>query len=446
MINWCKHIATLIVKSFINDEEQKFKHVLEEGAFTKNSEMTFDHHILYKLQDNGLTTTLELDNYYKKYMGETKLPISKQGYSKQRMKINPLYYGEMNNEIIQGEYEHNKNAFLEYKGFYLLGVDGTQFGIPNTPITREEMEVDPISLKEPNTPKVRRSIIYDLLNGFIIDAQISPLKNGELTLAKKNIENASHIFNLKKSIIIFDRGYATTEIILQTLFHKSNFIIRLRDNTFKKQRLKMKTEDEYINIPLNAIKLKKIQDPELLKLADEIGTLKLRVVNLKLSNGKTETLLTNLPKNIATKEELKKLYAIRWNVEKGYDVLKNKIGIENFTGKLKITIEQDFYSSIVAHNIINEEKIRQTQILEKNKKGIYLPDEISVNNNLLVGQMKENIVKLVLAETEDEKEKLSERMTFIIQRGFLKTPENMDLTRNKKKNLNKYSIIQRRNH
>ena len=56
------------------------------------------------------------------------------------MKINPLYYGEMNNEIIQGEYEHNKNAFLEYKGFYLLGVDGTQFGIPNTPITREEME------------------------------------------------------------------------------------------------------------------------------------------------------------------------------------------------------------------------------------------------------------------------------------------------------------------
>ena len=60
--------------------------------------------------------------------------------------------------------------------------------------------------------------------------------------------------------------------------------------------------------------------------------------------------------------------------------------------------------------------------------------------------MKENIVKLVLAETEDEKEKLSERMTFIIQRGFLKTPENMDLTRNKKKNLNKYSIIQRRNH
>ena len=58
----------------------------------------------------------------------------------------------------------------------------------------------------------------------------------------------------------------------------------------------MKTDDEYINIPLNAIKLKKIQDPELLKLADEIGTLKLRVVNLKLNNGKTETLLTNLPK------------------------------------------------------------------------------------------------------------------------------------------------------
>ena len=37
--------------------------------------MTFDYHILYKLQDNGLTITLELDNYYEKYMEDTKLPI-----------------------------------------------------------------------------------------------------------------------------------------------------------------------------------------------------------------------------------------------------------------------------------------------------------------------------------------------------------------------------------
>ena len=35
MLNWCKHIATLIAKSIIIDEEQKFKHMLEEGAYTK---------------------------------------------------------------------------------------------------------------------------------------------------------------------------------------------------------------------------------------------------------------------------------------------------------------------------------------------------------------------------------------------------------------------------
>ena len=65
------------------------------------------------------------------------------------------------------------------------------------------MELDSVSLKEPNTPKIQESVIYGLLNGFIIDAQIS-LKYCELTLVKKNIENATSTFNLKKSIIIFD--------------------------------------------------------------------------------------------------------------------------------------------------------------------------------------------------------------------------------------------------
>ncbi|MCM1992419.1 hypothetical protein [Oceanirhabdus seepicola] len=39
-------------------------------------------------------------------------------------------------------------------------------------------------------------------------------------------------------------------------------------------------------------------------------------------------------------------------VEVKYDELKNRLEIENFTGRTKIAIEQDFYASIYQSNII----------------------------------------------------------------------------------------------
>lgn len=43
---------------------------------------------------------------------------------------------------------------------------------------------------------------------------------------------------------------------------------------------------------------------------------------------------------------------MRWGIEIKYDELKNRLEIENFTGKTKIDIEQDFYASIYLSNMI----------------------------------------------------------------------------------------------
>ncbi len=46
-----------------------------------------------------------------------------------------------------------------------------------------------------------------------------------------------------------------------------------------------------------------------------------------------EHLSTNLKPEEITKEEAKDLYFVRWNIEKAFDVIKNKINIENFSSK-----------------------------------------------------------------------------------------------------------------
>lgn len=434
-----------IIQNFINDDEQKFKYILKEGAFTRESEMPFKDHIQYMLNNKGLSSVIELDKYFEEVKGMEKLPISKQAFSQQRQNIDPEYFKEMNKAIMKSQYELNKDRFSKFKGKYVFAIDGSEVGIPNTPETRKEFEVKSRALKRKQTPKARISITSDALNGYIIDTQIEPTHIGESKLAEKNIEELEKTIPLDESIIIFDRYYASVKLILQLLDKNTDFIFRLKSSTFKKQREMMKTDDEYITIKLKKKYLRTIKNKDLIKKAKEIKELKLRVVNIPLETGEIETLLTSLPPETANPRDLKKLYGERWNIEKNYDVMKNKLEIENFSGKKRITIEQDFYSTIVAFNIINEEKLCQTYKLHKNK-GKTDPQLLKINNNLLIGKIKQYLLKMILAETKEEQDWISERITFTIQREYIKTPKEIDKTRTKEKNNNKYKITQKRNH
>ncbi len=54
-----------------------------------------------------------------------------------------------------------------------------------------------------------------------------------------------------------------------------------------------------------------------------------------LETGEVEYLLSNISEEIIKPEEMKETYFKRWQIEIGYDILKNKLHIENFTGKTK---------------------------------------------------------------------------------------------------------------
>ena len=434
-----------IVKKFIKDNKQKLKYLFDENAFSRNCEMLFEDYIYYMLNNKGLTTTLELDNYFEEMKGMDVLPISRQDYSKQRQKFSGDYFKEMNRQIIKTQHELNNDVFDKFKDYNVWAIDGSQVGLPNSPITYEEFNIKKIAMKKPHTPKARVSILSDVLNGFIIDAQIEELGIGESKLAWKHINEASKTMPLNKTIFIFDRYYASVKLMLHILDKNGDFVFRLRSTSFKNQREKMKTDDEYILINLNNKYLKIINDKDLKQKAEEMGRLKVRIVNITLENGTVETLLTSLPPETATKKELKELYGERWEIEKDYDLLKNKFEIDNFSAKKRINIEQDFHSHIVVFNLVNEEKLVQQYYLQKNKPHID-SKKLKINNNLLIGKIKKYFLKMITTEDEKEQEKISQRITFIIQREYIKAVEKIAKTRNNNKNQNKHKITQRRNH
>lgn len=61
--------------------------------------------------------------------------------------------------------------------------------------------------------------------------------------------------------------------------------------------------------------------------------------------------MTNLP-TVITSEQLSDLYYQRWEIEKTYHTLKNKMKFESATGKSTIYVYQDFWSQILVYNMI----------------------------------------------------------------------------------------------
>ena len=68
------------------------------------------------------------------------------------------------------------------------------------------------------------------------------------------------------------------------------------------------------------------------------NALNLRIVNIELETGETESLITNLPQETMSKEQLKEIYNARWGIGCTYKTLKQRLQIQNYTAQTEIVI------------------------------------------------------------------------------------------------------------
>ena len=66
---------------------------------------------------------------------------------------------------------------------------------------------------------------------------------------------------------------------------------------------------------------------------------------------KTEYLVTNLDRDSLSLDEARHIYSLRWNVETFFGFLKTELELENFSGKTKNAVLQEFYATMTLANI-----------------------------------------------------------------------------------------------
>jgi hypothetical protein len=304
--------------------------------FTRKRSVPFVPLMFILLSILSRSLQIELDEFIAKYLPKVKT-YTKQSFSEARMKIQPKAFKLLNQTVLSEVYATSKAR--------LLAIDGSKIQIPDNAKTRAYFGTITNNHEGFETAQALASCLYDVDNKMIIDAQLSQCTDSERRLAKLHIDALG---NNTSDIIIFDRGYASFELIKYLEAHNLRYLMRVKSNFFKEVN-NTNSPDEIVRIEITPMRKKHLKQQG---CDVEVGaSITVRVVKFALPSGEIETLITNLKTEEYTVEELKAFYFRRWEIEISYDILKNKLEIENFSGDSVIAIQQDFNMIILLSNI-----------------------------------------------------------------------------------------------
>jgi len=287
--------------------------------FTRNRKLTCTRLLMLIL--SGVHTSIQLatDDFYER-INRKEDTVSKQAVSKARTNLDPDIIKEIFKTTVK---ETCKCSDLELynKKYRLCAIDGSDIALDNA---NELKEFFGCSGSAKNATTAMCSVAYDPLNNLILDASLNPYKTDERTAAREHIAVISALPKKKKvqMLYIFDRGYPSREFFAELVDGKTSFLLRTRAK-FNVDFDKV-THDEKINF-------------------EHKGRIyNVRVIKVVLDTGEIETLVTNLSEKDLPYDEAGNLYFKRWVIETKFNSLKNKLELENMSGRRPVTVFQDF--------------------------------------------------------------------------------------------------------
>lgn len=404
---------------FSGELKDSFK--LNENDFTRNRKQTFPGTLLFMMNRITKTLSIEIDSFISVLRQHQVAIVSslftKSAFVQYRKKIIADVFKQLSDNLVKEFYTDNDENVKLWRGFRLLAVDGSRLTLPNTKELQEEFGIVKNQSDSPIT-QGRISVLYDVLNGFVIDSILSPLSQSEKELAM------SHLSNSKKGdLIIYDRGYPSFEMIYEHRKLNIDFLFRVQSN--------FNNQVKSFILSRMQVQIVKIYPGKNTKLSDKAYSkndyILIRLNKVILPDGSVEVLISSLLDVVKYNNDLfKDLYFKRWEVELYYDELKNKLLVGNFSGYSKQVIFQDFYSSILVSNI---QTLLVGEINEELKTvGRQTKYQYKVNANVSYGILKNRILELFFSDKPMEQ--ITDQIKRLLKKHTIPIRPNRQYARN----------------
>ena len=204
-------------------------------------------------------------------------------------------------------------------------------------------------------------------------------------------------------------------------------------------------EDKVIDITFDSVSTNEYRKDRKFRTKMMNTTYRLRFTKIQIGENedkspKTELLVSNLPMDEFSTEELKEIYHLRWDIETSYNHLKNRMKMEEFSGYRPELILQDIYADAWIFNIVSL-KIMQANIEEPidQSNEIYT---VKRNFNKALGIIKRLLVKALMSEDNDSRKKYTDQIDENIRANITRIKRNRTFER--KGTVNKSKISYRK--
>jgi hypothetical protein len=305
--------------------------------FTRTRKMPFEELMIFMLLSLKSSTSSALRRFFAD-IGKKSVAMTQQSLSEARKKVNVWAFIALYKVTVS---EMMKCYTQKWHGYRVYAIDGSKIALP----ADEELRTYYGTLGRSKTsPTAQGSILYDVLNDIVADALIEPLSTDERTLALLHVEELKRFSSDDKNLIIGDRGYASFDLISRLNDEGISFLMRVKTK-FNRAIDAQTSKDGYVWLEQNG---KRIH---------------IRVIKF-----------------------------MRWPVETKYDIVKNKLQMENFNTRTIDGIRQDFYAAMYLTNFAASLAIDAQQDIDAARADKDNKHQYKANINELIGILKDRFV------------------------------------------------------
>ena len=364
---------------------------MNEKDFTRDRIQSFSNTLIFMMNFLKKSLSLEIENFVRNLSIPSVKSFTKSAFVQCRKKINPEVFKHLSQLLIEEFYTDNEESVKLWNGFRLLSVDGSRLTLPNT---NELKDLYGEAKNNTNTTIVqgRLSVLYDVLNDYVIDGLLRPLSIGENKMA---LEHLTYTEN--GDLVIYDRGYPSFELVYEHSKIGADFLIRVRSGFSNMTKSFLDSGKLSVTTKMYPGKNTSVSEKEY----NRSDFVTIRLIRIELPDGTIEILMTSLlnASNYKTKI-FKELYFKRWGVETYYDELKNKLKLEYFSGYSNQSVQQDFNAALFVSNI---QTLLVSEINEElNNGNTGTKYKYKVNTNLSYGFLKDRIVTLFFLDANTD--------------------------------------------
>lgn len=338
------------MRTLLYDKVFQQTHRVDATAFCRERKLPFRVVTMLILQKSLKSIQLVLNEVCQKlarWNANAVETVSASAFSKARRKLNASVFIELNRQAVVQTYADSGQG-QRWRGQRVCSIDSSRLELPDTPAIREAFGTigfcQEDGMHQGEHPYALASVCYDVLNEIALDAIVTKGTAYEVEVAVEHLP-----WLQAGDLLLTDRGYPSyrflAEIVHRQQTHGIHFVCRCSRRSFAEARAlfdRPEVESLFATLTPHHTKAHAIQ-----RLGLPLA-IRVRFVRVVLDSGAVEVLVTSLlDEDRYPTAEFAGLYHCRWGGETYYDRLKNRLNLENFTGKTVTAVQQDFHAAVL---------------------------------------------------------------------------------------------------